>query len=306
MNRSVGKTFGVVLTALIIWLNNTATAQGTEPLRIVHPIAASGSNAFIDYYWKLLEEACRRTEDDFGPFEIVQTDDYMNHLRAMEELSAGNISVYVRAFITDQFADSLDLVAFPLDRGLIGHRIALIHEENQERISEITTIEDLRNFRIGQGSVWLDSDILEAAQMSVVRSTSYDGLFPMLANRRIELFTRGSNEVLGEYLAHREQFPEIRIENSLLISYPMSFYFLVRNDDAGRALKERLTTGLNRMLEDGSFDRNYEKLKETVLDGVKMRGRRIIRIPNNFYNRPEYRTDDPTAWDDLAAERGIE
>lgn len=302
MRHKLSHILLLIICGVLLFLQpKTSTAQ---EMRIIYPKVASGSDTFICYYWTLLDEALLRTNVEYGPAKVTQTKDVMNHLRAMEELKSGNISLYLRAFIPEELIDDIELVPFPLDKGLLGHRIALIHHESQEQISQIKSFDDLRRFAIGQDAVWLDAKIMEAAGLKVVLSSNYDGLFPMLNSRRIDLFTRGANEVLGELRVKQEEFPDLRIEETLLISYQMSFYFLVKKDATGQRIKERLVLGLERMVEDGSFDRYYSDLKRIAFEGIGMQNRRVIQIPNHFYSRPEYLTDRASAWDDLSLELG--
>lgn len=81
----------------------------------MYPKADSGSDTFINYYWKLADTALAKTVAEYGPYELMETDARMNHLRAMQELAAGNIQIYSRSLLPPEFTDKLELVPFPLD-----------------------------------------------------------------------------------------------------------------------------------------------------------------------------------------------
>lgn len=277
-------------------------AQGSAPggaSRLVHPRAAAGSDLFIGYYWKVLAEALKQSSDAYGEVQLMQSADQMNHLRAMEELAAGTVDIYVRAYLPDAYADRLELVPVPIDRGLLGHRFLLTHRALLPALAKVRTLDDLRAFSIGQGAVWVDADILSQAGLKVLRSSTYDGLFPMVQNRRVDLFPRGANEIRGEALSHRETEPDLVVEPTLVLAYPLSFYYMVRKDGAGRQLKARLLLGLQRMRANGSLDRMFNEMKAQVLAGLDVKSRRIIRIGNPLYNKPFYMTAHPELWDDI-------
>jgi len=274
-----------------------AVAVQAQPAQLIHPRSESGSDLFIDYYWNLLNEALQRTEARYGPTRVIQTPDLMNHKRAMEELARGRIDIYVRAYIPPSYADQLKLVPFPLDKGLIGHRLLLIHRDMQARLRQVKTLEDLKAFSIVQGAYWIDADILEAAGLRVVRSTSYLGMFDMIANRNVDLFSRGANEILAEYRDHSARLPGLVMDEALGLVFPMSFYFIVANTPAGHQIRQRLLEGLEAMVADGSFERSYQLLKRKSLEGVPVQGRTVIRLANPFYDKPDYMVGRRGMWD---------
>ncbi|MET3130086.1 ABC-type amino acid transport substrate-binding protein [Oxalobacteraceae bacterium GrIS 1.11] len=109
-------------------------------------------------------------------------------------------------------------------------------------------------FSIGQGKGWADVAILEAARLSVVEGTSYEGLFSMLMAGRFDLFSRSVDEAVREYGERRASHPELALEPTLLLSYPLPRYFFVRRDAEGRQLAARIEAGLEIMLRDGTLN----------------------------------------------------
>lgn len=283
---------GAAVCALLAW----AAAQA-QPARLVHPRSESGSDLFIGYYWGLLDEALRRTEARYGRVEVVETPQLMNHKRAMEELAHDRIDIYVRAYIPPSYADKLSLVPFPLDKGLLGHRLMLTHQDTLTRLRRVRTAQDLAAFSIAQGAWWIDADILEAAGLQVVRSTSYLGMFDMVANKNVDLLPRGANEILGEYRNHSKRLPGLVMDDSMALVFPMSFYFIVANNPKGHQIRKRVLEGLESMVADGSFERRYQALKRKSLKGITLSGRTVVRLPNPFYDKEEYRVGQRDMWD---------
>ena len=277
-----------------------ATLQAhAQPAQLVHPRSESGSDLFINYYWGLLDQALERTEARHGAVRRVEGKDLMNHKRAMEELARGRIDIYVRAYIPPDYADRLSLVPFPLDKGLLGHRLLLIHRDTQARLRTVNTADDLKAFSIVQGAYWIDSDILEAANLRVMRSNSYLGMFDMIQNKNVDLFPRGANEILAELRHHKVRLPALAMDDSLALVFPMSFYFIVANTERGHRIRERVLEGLNIMVSDGSFEHAYQALKAKALQGVGLQGRTVIRLANPYYDQPEYMVERREMWDEL-------
>lgn len=297
--RLIQVLFFAACLAVAGFLPLPSLAAGTK---IMYPKAVAGSDAFINYYWKLAEAALAKTTAEYGPYELLEGSVRMNHQRAMQELVNGNVQLYSRAILPPELADKLDLVPFPLDKGLLGYRLFLIHKDAQEKLATVNTLKDLQAFSMGQAGWWADVAVLNNAGLNVVKATSYDGLFPMLQNKHIDLFPRGANEVLSEYNAHKTKKPELVIENHLALVYPQSFYFMVRKDADGEKLKARLLLGLQRLRADGSFDRAYQELKKAALTGLNLKGRTVIRIDNPSYGPAIYMRDQKDMWDTLEAE----
>ena len=275
---------------------------GAASTVINYPKAESGSDTFITYCWRLADAALARTTAEYGPYELVAGSARMNHKRAMQELAAGNVQIYSRALLPPEYADKLDLVPFPLDKGLLGYRIFLIRKDTQAKLASVRSVKDLQEYSVGQGVWWADVPVLTHAGLNVVKSTSYDSLFPMLLNKHIDLFPRGANEVLGEYTNHKTKSPDLAIEDHLILAYPLSFYFMVRKDADGEKLKARLMLGLQRLKADGSFDKAYAELKKAALSGLQLKGRTVIRIDNANYGPAVYMRDQKDMWDTLEAE----
>ncbi|SDP73321.1 hypothetical protein SAMN05216303_106319 [Rhodoferax sp. OV413] len=285
----------------VCWLMVCALAQATSTT-ITYPRPESNTDLRYVYYWRLMEAALDRTQAEYGPVVLQQTPFSMNAQRCMEKLLDGSIQVALRSVMPPEYADRLDMVPVPLDKGLLGYRVFLIHSDTQARLAQVSTLDDLRAFRIGQGLGWDDLAILAQARMQVVQGASYDGLFQMLERKRFDLFPRGINEVLAEYRQHRSTEPDLAIDDALLLYYPLSRYFAVKKGPEGDALKARLALGLARLRADGGMDRMYAGFKKEVLRGLPLKGRKLIRLDNPSYAQPVYGLDKKEYWDALTAE----
>jgi len=129
-------------------------------------------------------------------------------------------------------------------------RVLVIRKEDRDIFSAVSNIEDLQQLVAGQGHDWPDTKFLRANQLSVTTSSVYDGLFQMLIARRFDYFPRGINEVWQEL--ETQKYPELIIEEHLMLHYPLPIYFFVNNYN--QVLANRIEEGLKRSIEDGSFE----------------------------------------------------
>ena len=247
------------------------------------------------YHWQVLQLALEKTSSKYGPYRMESTDSMSDERQAFELLrQSGKLTVILRGD-TLEYQKEFECVWIPVDKGLLGYRVFLIRSEDQPRLTHDTTLDDLRNFTIGQGNGWKDIEILRANRLKVMAGGNYAGLFEMLANRRFDLFSRGVEEVLDEYSQHRQQFPSIAIEKNLILYYPIARYFWFSRSDQGRELAQRVREGMTMMIEDGSFDRLFDAAHKGVFDILHLVDRRLFVLANPLAT-PGPPVDDSRYW----------
>lgn len=167
-------------------------------------------------------------------------------------------------------------IHIPLQKGLMGLRIFLIRESNQTLFDSIQNINDLKKLKAGSGASWPDTEILKANNLPTVVGDQYEYLFPMLVNKRFDYFPRGATEVFSEIQSH----PNLKIEEKLVLAYPSAIYYFVNPKKP--ELAKRIDTGLNIMLNNGSFDNyfNEHPLIKPVIENLNLKNRQIIRLKN--------------------------
>ena len=265
-------------TALLIISGSVALA---DRLEVIRRAPKSTGDTRYDHYWRLLAEVLAITEPDFGPYVLRQAALPMTESRALTELETGSgtLTILVHGNVAD-YEQRLLPIRFPLDKGLLGYRVFLIRNEEQPKLNLVNNLGDLRKFSIGQGKGWGDVTILRHAGLKVVEGESYDGLFGMLAAGRFDLFSRGVIEVGEELARHKTDYPGLAIEKHLMLYYPLTRYFYVTRSPEGEALARQVSTGLERMLKNGSFDRMFEEFRSPFEQEIGFVNRRLIRIDN--------------------------
>jgi len=141
-----------------------------------------------------------------------------------------------------------------LTNGLIAQRVLLIRPQSQKTFNSINNKSDLieQNLTAAFGENWFDSEIWRHNKLDYVEFLGdSQKIFSMLASgrRKIDYFSRGVNEVLGE----AKQHPDLTIEKNLLICYQNDSYFYVKKDNI--ALKKILEQALIKAKESGLYDK---------------------------------------------------
>ncbi|MBX9816800.1 MAG: hypothetical protein K2X79_02165 [Burkholderiaceae bacterium] len=282
----------------------TLAADAAEPMHFIHPPPENASDKRHTYYWEILDAALKSNRSKYGDYKITAYSLPMNFQRAAAEVEAGEkrrVNIVSRATNLDLEA-RLRAIPIPLDKGLLGYRMFLVMPETQAKLDKVQTLDELKQFSIGQASFWTDTKILSDNQFKLVLADNYEGLFQLLGIRRYDLFSRGAIEIQAEWQAHHAQIPGLSIERSMVLAYPMPRYFFVPRNPTGEKMAERIEDGLRRLAKSGEFDRRYKAYKKLVLADLKLSGRKVFRLTNTQLSDKAPPLSDKFWWDDLAAE----
>lgn len=247
------------------------------------------------YTWKVLHAALERTKRGYGEFELRWADSFgMTETRKIYEMENAALLINTMVLPTRQsLEERLVPAKIPIDHSLLGFRVFLIRAEDQARFDAIHTLSDLQSIRIGQGSDWVDGDILEHAGLRVVRGSGYDGLFAMLAAGRFDAFSRGVYEAVPELDARRAELPGVVIEKGILLYYPMPVYFWFPNTEDGRRRAKRVEEGVAGMVADGTLETIFRQQYCAILQRLDLKHRRLFRIENPQIGPEKSPTDLP-------------
>ena len=287
--------------ALLVLAASSPTPTAASPARapmtyIVHPPESVLDVRYL-YHWEMLRLALEATTTGWGPFRIVYADFMSERRQAFElENATGKLNVMYLSTTPDLEA-SLVPVRIPVDKNLGGYCVLLIRKGDQARIDAVRSVEDLRQLRFGLGLGWVDVDILKANGLSVVTGSSYDGLFEMLVHKRFDVFPRAAVEILDEYAQRHETLPDLRIEENLLVYYPLPMYFWFPKTDEGRRLAARAEEGLRTMIADGRFDKVFDQFQRHKIEALRLKERRILSLVNSLLG-PQTPFKDKRLWFD--------
>ncbi|WP_440906598.1 diguanylate cyclase (plasmid) [Catenovulum sp. SX2] len=228
------------------------------------------------YFVELIELALDKAQAS-SQFKLNESSKSFNQQQQVERLNTGELSI-MWAGTQPEYESNLLPIRIPLMKGLQGHRLFLIHAEQQNQFSQVHSINDLRKLRAGQGRFWGDTNILKHSGMPVVTPVKKESLFYMLDGGRFDYLPLGVHEPWDE--VHRRDGLSLAVEQNILLIYPMPMYFFVAKDNA--ALRDLIERGLETAIADGSFDQLFYNAPhvKNALDKANLAARTVIRIPN--------------------------
>ncbi len=230
------------------------------------------------------------------PPELDIKTDALSAPKLREELLAGTIDVIWTATSSDMENNSLP-VRIPLFKGLLGHRILIIHQDNTHLFDHVTEFAQAQKFKYGQGKGWTDTTILEFNGLPVVTAVRYEGLFYMTDGKRFDAFPRGVHEPWGE-IASRPDL-ELTVDKNLMFVYMMPYYLFVspHNPELAKALER----GLLASIDNGRFDQVFRNnpMVKMVIEKANLSGRRVFKLENPDLP-PKTPLDNPKLWIDLS------
>ena len=230
-------------------------------------------DAFVNEH---IRNVLELSKEQFGEYEIILSDDFEG-ARAFAELSKGNIDIVVAA--PSKKRESLgNMVYVPLDRGLLGFRLCLVHKDAPE-YSRISTPAQFtqRKLTVGIGSNWPDRAIFEENGFTVVTSPVRGVLFGMLENKRFDCFSRSINEIDAELSRNIDK--PFKVDENLVFIYPNSQFIFV--NPKNESVFNRVSYGMGSALENNSYYEIFDKYYDDVLQNNHIYERKLVLMSNN-------------------------
>lgn len=226
----------------------------------------------FDFGALLLEQALKAG----GSTARVERVRGMNQLRMIQAAREGRLDVLILPSLRAQDAE-LRPIAFPLRRGLLGVRLLLARPKDAERLSKVDSIHTLKTqYTLGYGQGWLDRRELAALGFRMETANGYRNLFDMLRGGRFDYLSRGVNEIGAELADPRLAGSGMVVVPGVALFYPLDdFFYLPTSRGALRADIER---GLQRMLEDGSYNRLLDAHFGRIMRDVRLDQRTILHV----------------------------
>lgn len=250
----------------------TSLAVASE-LVVRYPKPESDTDVRSQYAIELLALALQKSGLDT---QLKPADKYMGQSRALVSLAESKSVDVAWSMTSIDREKTLLPIRIPIYKGLIGWRIFLYIPANNPKLSADNIVENLKELTLIQGHDWPDTHILRDNGFYVEGVASYHSIFKMMQIKRADLFPRSLSEVWGEYETYKSDGFEI--EPQILLHYPAAVYFFV--SPTNQLLKEALETGLNRALDDGSFDALFLQYHQPTLTRANLTGRKVIELNN--------------------------
>src|SRR5450830_1301298 len=222
------------------------------------------SDGRADYFVRLLEESLKLIQQ---PYHIQYVKDIPGR-RMWWMLGRGDINLFYGMQSKEKDSDpQLVPVRNGLTNGLIGQRVLLVRQSDQEAFAKVQSVADLKRTGLiaGFGAGWGDTKVWKASGLPLYEHAApWSTVYSMVAarNRHVDYLPRGVIEVLAEARIH----PEVVVEPHLLFEYRADFGFYLSPSAASyrpvieRALRAAETSGLKARLIDEAFGADIKAL----------------------------------------------
>jgi hypothetical protein len=238
------------------------------------------TNESASYYeLELLKLSLEKTKNKYGDFELVKSPK-MNKKRAILTLRSNSLENFiVKISTTKELMKEFAYINFPIDRGVIGYRVAFVSPKLQKKIKEYDTFEKLKKLKVVQGRGWLDTDILRYHGFDVYATNSKENAFSILSLNRADLFLRGISEVFDEYQSFH-YIKNLDFDKTFMFYYPLPRFFYTNK--LNKKALERVKEGIFLAYKDGSLDKLFNKYYQKNIDFLNIKDRKIYKIENPF------------------------
>jgi hypothetical protein len=208
----------------------------------------------------------------------------LSSMRALLALNTGGVNV-MDTGASPKVAEGGLILPFPLDLGLSGYRVMLVHRDRLDHLRGIRSDEDLRELSFGQGPDWVDTTILRAAGLKV-QEAEFLSLFRMLEAGRFDAFPLGADEASHFLKLFGHLAPSAVLLEDWCLHYRFARVLAVQLRQP--VLAEALTAGLSAIFSDGrarailSRDAHIGPL----IDGQQRLPPKIFELDNRLWTAP--------------------
>ncbi|WP_158301343.1 substrate-binding periplasmic protein [Janthinobacterium sp. BJB426] len=263
-----------LLKLAALWPLGAAIGAVPPPLPLVYPRHQALDDPQQGYVTALLQQALARSGQAYA---LRRSELRMVQTRAMQEIATASGGVDIVWAMTSRARETQLLpVRIPIDRGLIGWRVALIQARQPQLLRGVRSIGALARLSAGQMRDWPDSAILQANGLRLDTSSTYEGLFQQLAAGRIDYFPRSVIEAQSELASHAHL--PLALDTHLVIRYPAALYFFVGRHRP--ELARHIERGLETMLADGSFVQLFQRHFGRLAEALQLSHRYVLELAN--------------------------
>lgn len=261
-----------------------------QPQQVIYswPMSMLG-DARGSYPIALLHLALEKSGTDY---QLVPSGQAMSQHRTLRQLGSNNGLDVVWTMTSPEREKELRPIRIPIDRGLIGWRLLLIHQDNEQKIQQLDE-KQLRTSPSVQGSDWPDYPILKANQFKVLNSGDFDAMFKMLQAKRIDYFPRPVTEIWPEL--QQKSGMSLTIAPKWVLHYPAALYFFVQKENS--ELANAIEIGLLRAIDDGSMQQLFLQHFSSAIQQADLKSRTVIKL-NNPILPTETPLQNKTLWFD--------
>lgn len=280
--RRIGQLRWIVkfsLCALLSFcLPSQVVAQNTMTVKYYKNGYTPNLRRYLD---DVLNAAMEKTEGTFGEYAVQYYPYKMSSNRAKLETERGkDINILFSSHWHGHLVDPSNVIRInvPVFRGLLGLRQLVVTEEGAVKVDGVTDRSSFLNLTAGQGSRWIEVEILESNGITVIEAQQYDSLFPMLVRKRFDYLPLSILEVEEAVQKQLDTHPQLRVNTQLNLFYPLPIFLFVNAKQP--QLAQRLEQGLRLAVSDGTVDFLFEKHFSYIQKSLGLTSDRIVVLNN--------------------------
>lgn len=172
------------------------------------------------------------------------------------------------------------IIESPICNGLLGHRLLIINKHAQVKFKQISNLQQLRKSTIGIPATWADADLFRKNQCKVHEKGLLEDVLNYVHSNQVDYATLGANEITTTLKQYTIVMPELVIENTLLIYYPLPLLFYVNANQP--ALAHQLQLGLNELINNGTLQDIFNRYHSEVVKKLNLPMRNKITLNNPY------------------------
>ena len=263
-----------VIAAVALCSFTAASMVEAATWTITYPRPIDDSDARAQYPIALLKLALDKTGVNY---ELRPSDRILLTGKAMRQLRENREVNVVWSMTDSQREKELTPIRIPIAKGLIGLRVFVINENKKTKFDDVLSLTDMRKLIPIQGEEWPDTKILQANGFNVFTVPEFRKAYDMIKQGKGDFFPRSVMEVDAE-LEVEGRRNNLYLEPSMALYYPTAMYYFVSSSN--KTLANLIETGLDRAIEDGSFDALFESTYAPILASLGVNERKIFTLEN--------------------------
>ena len=166
-------------------------------------------------------------------------------------------------------------VRIPIVKGVLGYRLGIIKKSRLDYFSKLKTDGELRGLRYGLRADWPDTVIFKDNDFNVLEYSQENSGYELLEASRIDVLP-----IDALYANDITNMTDLTIDPAHVFYYPSAVYFFVNKNN--KALYQKLKSGLDKAIEDGSFDTLFNHYFESELAELALEKRQKITLVNTL------------------------
>lgn len=254
--------------------------QTVDHIKYYRKGMSSGMQAYNE---AVIHLALEKSRPMFGDYEISYFEEKVSPPRARVETELNrSINVNIAGSWIGPYAnkDKVNALCHAHFQNLMGLRVLIIRNTDQEVFSKIALKQDLFKLKLVQDKTWPDGDILASNGFEVSGFIGMENLLRTLSNKRVDFLPLSILEAQNLLKNSLPTYPNLALSDDLMLFYPHPGCVYVSKQTPGIA--ERLDKGLTLAKQDGSLNLLFSSYFSQVENLVKSKRRLtfILKNPN--------------------------